>query len=208
MSNTQSSYDNLMNNKMPDRLEFNSKKLNKEIIITIQEVNAEDSLLEIYPKLLTFCNVNKSYDECELKVWGLMLQTLFNASLSGGIVENEAIVESFKSMANIFNLPYFINTLMNNVNANNYDIPFKIGISQFEYDAYKDKEFNNIKNTALNAVFYGVTAIIDDEKMDLSRIDLSKLFNIVEIYTLAYKVLQKRYGKEIKTIIESLQVKK
>jgi hypothetical protein len=202
MSN-KTSYDKLMNEKLPEQIIYKGKT------ITIADINAEDSLMDIYPVLLSFCNVNKNFNECELKIWHLILLTMFNAFLSGGFIDNEEIIESLKDMASKFSIEYFINTIMNNAIISNYNCDVNNNLSQQEYDIAKERYFNNIVNSTLKAVFSGVTVYEDDAKYSLENIHvLQGLFNKIEIYTLAYQILQKRYGSAVKKIIGSLQVKK
>jgi hypothetical protein len=202
MSN-QTSYDKLMNEKLPEQIVYKGKT------ITIADINAEDSLMDIYPVLLSFCNVNKNFNECELKIWHLILLTMFNSFLSGGFIDNEEIIESLKDMASKFSIEYFINTIMNNAIIGNYSCDINNNVSQQEYDIAKERYFNNIMNSTLKALFIGVTVYEGEAKYSLENIHvLQGLFNKIEIYTLAYQILQKRYGNAIKKIIGSLQVKK
>lgn len=202
MSN-QTSYDKFMNEKLPEQITYKGKT------IAIADINAEDSLMDIYPILLGFCNVNKSFNECELKVWHLVLLTLFNSFLSGGFVGNEDIIESLKDMASKFSIEYFINTIMNNAIISNYNCDIDTNVPQEQYDIAKTRYFNNIVNSALKAVFTGVFVYENESKLPLENTEtLFSLFNKIEIYTLAYQILNKRYGKAVKKIIEALQVKK
>jgi hypothetical protein len=202
MSN-QTSYDKLMNEKLPEQIIYKGKT------ITIADINAEDSLMDIYPVLLSFCNVNKNFNECELKIWHLILLTMFNSFLSGGFIDNEEIIDSLKDMASKFSIEYFINTIMNNAIIGNYNCDINNNVSQQEYDIAKERYFNNIMNSTLKAIFTGVIVYEGDAKYSLENIHvLQGLFNKIEIYTLAYQILQKRYGSAVKKIIGSLQVKK
>lgn len=202
MSN-QTSYEKMMSEKLPEQIVYKGKT------ITIADINAEDSLMDIYPVLLSFCNVNKNFNECELKIWHLILLTMFNSFLNGGMIDNEEIILSLKDMASKFSIEYFINTIMNNAISANYNCEINNNVPQQEYDIAKERYFNNIINSTLKAVFMGVSVYENDTKYNLENIHvLQGLFNKIEIYTLAYKILQKRYGKAVKNIIESLQVKK
>jgi hypothetical protein len=133
---------------------------------------------------------------------------MFNSFLSGGFIDNEEIIDSLKDMASKFSIEYFISTIMNNAIIGNYNCDINNNLSQQEYDIAKERYFNNVVNSTLKAIFTGVT-VYDDAMYSLENIYvLQGLFNKIEIYTLAYQILQKRYGSAIKKIIGSLQVKK